>query len=240
MRQNLERGAKRMFELAERVEIAAKLTAMGLPLFLIRPNDKRPLHAGWQKDATTDFETVREWLQLNPEANLGVATGGDSRLLVVDIDPRHNGDKSLVTLEATHGEFPRTLTVKTGGGGHHLYFSLPNGVSANNTAGTLAEGIDTRGSGGYVVAPGSNHESGGVYTVERDSETLAVVPNWLLQQLQNARTRKSNNDTSNSPRPSTQFAEGHRNADMFSLAGFLRHKGAEEKGNSGRIAWCER
>src|SRR2546426_3381136 len=50
----------------------------------------------------------------------------------------------------------------TGGGGLHFYFRWP-GFAVSNSAGKLGGGLDVRGNGGQVVAPGSRHKSGAIY-----------------------------------------------------------------------------
>lgn len=54
--------------------------------------------------------------------------------------------------------------MKTGGGGYHFYFRTEN--STGNKANVLP-GIDIRGDGGFVVAPGSKHKSGKYYVIEK-------------------------------------------------------------------------
>ena len=56
--------------------------------------------------------------------------------------------------------------MKTGGGGLQKVYRLPNGLIVPNRVG-LAPGIDTRGEGGYFLAPPSVHASGGLYGCER-------------------------------------------------------------------------
>ena len=76
------------------------------------------------------------------------------------------GADELLKLEHRFGALPATVTAVTGTGGHHLYFRLPNFAGApviKNTASALAAGIDTRGEGGYVVAPPSIHPNGNPY-----------------------------------------------------------------------------
>ncbi len=87
-----------------------------------------------------------------PEANVGVATGDG--LVVLDVDPRHGGDRSLIELEEGHGDVV-TLAARTGGGGVHLY--LEGDLPARNS---FRPGLDLKGSGGFVVAPPSLHKSG--------------------------------------------------------------------------------
>src|SRR5688572_22199372 len=50
------------------------------------------------KEATTDASTVRRWFTQKPSANIGIATGTSSHLMVLDIDPRHGGNESIKQL----------------------------------------------------------------------------------------------------------------------------------------------
>lgn len=115
---------------------------------------KQPL-TKWGKGAhgqraTTDPDVIRRWWKRWPEAGVGIACG-PSELIVLDVDGEA-GAFTMESLEQKLGRLPTTLTVLTPRG-RHLYFKtsedLPNSASA------LGEGIDTRGVGGYVVAPPS-------------------------------------------------------------------------------------
>src|SRR5262245_43844074 len=77
------------------------------------------------KDATLDQRTIKAWFQRQPKANLGIATGGALRLLVVDIDPDVGGEDSLAKLVLEHGELPATVEVTTPRGGRHVYLLVP-------------------------------------------------------------------------------------------------------------------
>lgn len=112
------------------------------------------------KDASRNPHLVRAWWKKWPNANIGVATGLASGLVVVDIDPRNQGDLDLEELEARHGKLPDTPMSLTGGGGQYYFFACPEEGFA---PGKLAGGIDIKADGGYVVLPPSNHASGGVY-----------------------------------------------------------------------------
>lgn len=85
---------------------------------------------------------------------------------------------------AAHGEEVHpTLTIRTPRGRHYVY-TLPDGCPAPNTIKQLGPKLDTRGEGGYVVAPHSPHVSGGTYTIETDMDPqpapLALVT-WLTE-----------------------------------------------------------
>ena len=86
-----------------------------------------------------------------------------SNLTVVDADASDGkpGVVNLSTLAAPHGGLPSTLRVKTGGGGLHLYFQYSDALRTGSDV--LAEAVDVRNDGGYVIAPPSNHVSGGRY-----------------------------------------------------------------------------
>jgi hypothetical protein len=131
---------------------AAELDYMerGWPVLPLVPRGKVPLVRHGLKDASTDRGQVEEWRRRWPRANIGVVTGPASGLLVIDLD----GDEGLgswARLEATHDAVV-TLEASTGGG-VHLLLRYPAGVELGNTAGRLGDGIDTRGRGGYIVAP---------------------------------------------------------------------------------------
>ena len=127
------------------------------------PRTMKGLH-----DASTDPEQIRKWWGIWPAANIGIATGreipGGGYLAVLDIDPRNDGDSSVEELEQKHGPLPVTVTVRTGGGGWHHYFSSPEPVRSRKD---LAPGIDLKAVGGYVVAPPSVHASGSLYEWKR-------------------------------------------------------------------------
>ena len=123
---------------------------------------KHPRIKQWQQDASTDAETIRRWWRRWPSANVCIATGSTSGIVVLDVDPRHGGAESLETLEREHGPLPKTPTVLTGGGGLHHYFAHPGKRVPNKVS--VFPGIDIRGDGGFVVAPPSRHVSGKEYS----------------------------------------------------------------------------
>ncbi|TYL92730.1 hypothetical protein FXB40_23860 [Bradyrhizobium rifense] len=121
---------------------------------------KHPMTPRGVKDATKDRKVIKQWWTESPDANIGIATGQISNLVVVDVDGKE-GKKSLAQLFKKHGKLPRTPKVTTGNGVH--YYLRPGDKSVPNSVGRLGKGIDIRGDGGYVVAPGSVHRSGKLY-----------------------------------------------------------------------------
>jgi P4 family phage/plasmid primase-like protien len=153
---------------------------------------KHPRTAHGRNDATTEETKIREWFARWPDSNYAIATGMESRLLVLvlDIDPRHGGDTELARLEAAHGALPATFTVLTGGGGRHLYYRRPASVAGVKIPSRPLpgySGIDVLADGGGAIAPGSRHASGNLYRVEPDSsreltELPAAVVDLIVRQ----------------------------------------------------------
>ncbi|HVU66678.1 MAG TPA: bifunctional DNA primase/polymerase, partial [Ktedonobacteraceae bacterium] len=117
---------------------------------------KHPRTKNGVKEATTDEAQIRAWWSYWPTANIGIATGiaqgATSGLFVIDVDT-HKG-ATLADLEGCDLSVLLTsLTARTGNGGYHFYLSTDERLS--NTCDHLARFVDTRGEGGYVVAPPS-------------------------------------------------------------------------------------
>jgi len=168
------------------------------------------------KNATLDESVVKNWC--SQSINIGIATGVDSCLAVLDVDPKNGGDKSLRQFN-----IPRTLEVITGSGGRHIYFKCPQGNEVRNSAGTLGDGLDTRADGGYVVAPPSLHSSGRQYRWKIDPRAIepAGCPGFMLIRDNNSKTEQLSSDD---PIP-----QGKRNSTLASLAGSMRRKGFSSK-----------
>ena len=78
---------------------------------------------------------------------------------------------------------PVTFTVTTGKG-RHVYFRQPPGGPLGNSIGALAgRGMDVRGSGGFVVGPGSVHYTGARYSTVNAAVPVAPAPGWLAGAL---------------------------------------------------------
>ena len=137
-------------------------------------NGKKPATQNGWKDATTDPHVIVGWFAGSPH-NVGIATG-PSGLLVVDTDT----DEALEWWIAQNP--PRTAVATTGRGQHWYY----RAEGARSTAGTLAPHVDTRGLGGYVVAPPSRHpETGALYAWQDlyNGAGVEAAPPWLLNSL---------------------------------------------------------
>ncbi|TWT86587.1 hypothetical protein Mal64_34140 [Pseudobythopirellula maris] len=184
--------------------------------------DKKPATPQGFKDATKN-PTVFE-RQFKGGCIVAVATGETSEVLVLDVD-MPGGDESLKELEAQNGSLPATVTATTPRGGRHYYFRMPVGKDLRCSVGKIADKIDIRANGGYVLAPPGKTKSGGYeWVTDRspDEASFAEPPEWLVDLIEKSdSTAPSEYD---SPGGET-IAEGSRNSTLASLAGSMRRRG---------------
>lgn len=162
-------------------------------------------------------EQVDEWWRRWPDANLAVVTGAVSGVVVLDVDPRHGGDRALAEMELRFGALPPSPEVCTGGAGRHLWFRAPPAPVASRP---LEPGLDVKGEGGLVIVPPSMHASGRRYrwAAGRDPDALplAAAPAWLAVPPPG---RGSPATGGGAPPPARTAAERDEFAALWSLAG---------------------
>ena len=134
-------------------EQLARLAGEGMRLFPLRPFKKEPYaDFSWPRLATADLATIEEWADVYASTNWALATGPESGVFVIDVDP--DGLATLKKLLKQHGkEWTNTRVVKTPRG-LHLYFRWNDQYPVRSLT-DVRPGIDLRGQGGYVVIPPS-------------------------------------------------------------------------------------
>lgn len=190
-----------------------------------RTPGKHPASKNGIKDASLSHESLDKWAFADPPYNIGIATGQKSGLVVLDVDTRNGGDKTLADLEAKYGKLPPTKTVITGSGGRHYYFKYPDGVTKiKSVAGALGQGLDIKADGGYVIAPPSRHISGDIYRWEDETfdYPLAELPKWLLSLIITEQPSPNGHKLYKDVLNGKEIPEGQRNNTLTSLAGKLR------------------
>lgn len=137
--------------------------------------DKQPLLGEWKplQSRRATEEEILGWIEYYGDTNWAIITGATSGVVVLDIDSQE-GERAAEAMG-----LPETVVVSTAHG-RHLYFRHP-GHLVPNWAKRLP-GMDFRGDGGYVIAPGSVHPTGVVYEWIESIEDveLAEMPAWLL------------------------------------------------------------
>lgn len=198
----------------------------GLRVFPLRHGSKLPMLEGWQDWATTEKWQIEKFAASNTDCNWGIYCGG-SGVFAVDLDVKDgkNGIEEWSKLTSANPTAD-TLAFRTPTGGIHLIF---RGME-RSTASSLAPGIDTRGQGGYIVAPGSllvDKASGdevGRYTVTSE-QPIEPLPAWISSTFGTRKEplkRPEGQDTLDS------IPSGERDNTLARWAGSLRSAGLEE------------
>jgi hypothetical protein len=130
----------------ECLNAALALAMSGLPVFPCTAT-KAPACPGGFKTATCAPDAVLEIFTRYPSPLIGVRTGSDSRLSVLDLDAKH--PEARAWWSEHRSCLPVTRAHRTRSGGLHLLYEHCSGVKC--TAGKIAPGVDTRGEGGYII-----------------------------------------------------------------------------------------
>ena len=200
----------------------------GFSVIPIRP-DKKPF-IKWESYQATKAtpEEIKSWFTKWPNAMIGICTGEISGLLVVDCD---NEDAYQKIQDLLPDSFV-TCIAKTPRG-YHIYLIYPKDQQISNAAGIMP-GVDVRGQGGYIIAPGSVNTEGKAYTWLKglgiDDVALAPVPCELTRALFNNNINKYYRGHDDTLTTSADFfTAGRRDEDVFSLANALVKSKLSEK-----------
>jgi hypothetical protein len=150
-------------------QVALDLAAHGVRVFPCRPADGPPDNDGhpkwrakqpmprvkWTVQATTDPLIINAWWFATPDALVGMPLE-PLGILILDPDQHPGAPDGIAAYNALAVKYPELLNapyVQTPQGKHYLFEQTvpPHG----NGEGTLPPGINVRGKGGYVIAPGT-------------------------------------------------------------------------------------
>lgn len=176
-----EQGMEQPISMAE---VALKYARMGFHVFPLAENGKIPLKASHGLlDATTDPLLIEAAWSSNANLNIGLRTGKESGIIVVDIDPRNNGNEHFDQLQRRYGRCASTLLVRTPRGGIHRYYQHPKDQEYGSPIGLDGlSGIDVRSEGAYVLLPPSTLFAGKAqYKWVKEDFPIAKTPDWLLK-----------------------------------------------------------
>lgn len=173
---------------AEMTKWAGYYFARGWNVLPCKPGEKRPAvsyRRWWEARAPADLVARHECSAIQ------VMLGRAWRLMVVDLD----GPAAVEWWDRNHSaRTPRTWITHSGGGGRHVWFSLPPDLPRRLPKGTLWTDGEKHSAaerlcdGSLVVAPPSIHsKSGNIYRylgASHSPKTVplpAVAPGWLLR-----------------------------------------------------------
>jgi P4 family phage/plasmid primase-like protien len=147
---------------------------------------KTPLHNDWT-NREYKRDAYKGWIENGYNIGLRIA----ANQVIIDLDPRNYKGEDCETLIAElFGFFDfEELTwelpvVRTGGGGWHIYCTLPENVDYSLLRETIEElpGVEFKRKGRQVLCAGSKHPSGEYYNWENEAEP-AVLPEDILAKI---------------------------------------------------------
>jgi hypothetical protein len=196
------------------------------------PNHPRGKHPTipWGDKATAKDGVISAHFY-GQQRNIGIHCG-KSGLLVIDEDELGELDR----FAADHGvQIPETSTTTTADGKHYYFADTEGGALGNKEGAFGSYKINIRSGNGYVVAPGSVHETGVVYTLN-GVRTIAPLPAWIPDAIRNPKQSSSSTSSSDgTPTSADLFSGGfklpdvihhpHRHNTLIQYAGSLRGRG---------------
>lgn len=170
------------------VDYAREYLSKGYSFFPCEEGEKRP-KLRWKEyqERFPTEEEIERWFLDDPASNIAVVTGRISNLIVVDIDPRHGGESFRPRLGLDQ------YTATTGGGGWHYWYSYSDALS-RNSAGRIP-GVDTRGDGGYVIAPPSRTTGRYSFRTGEAPHERAKLDDSIMAQLVGPELRRKDQHT---------------------------------------------
>ena len=207
---------------------ALEYTARGWHVFPAPPGAKKSHIAGkygngtrWS--ATADPAQIRKHWKRWPDANVGIACGLTSGLLVIECDTPEGHDvdgvAQMMQLIATHEPLPDTIEALSPSGSWHIYFRYPETADLRNSTSQIAPGVDVRGEGGMVIGvPSVKPGKAQPYRWKNPPGLfeLADCPAWLL-----GLCKPKEKDPSPEFRPQIDVGVSHRTADLAEVEELL-------------------
>lgn len=161
---------------------------------------KHPRTQNGLKDATINPAVIQSWWSASCEgSNIAIATGAISGFFVVDVDVKHDGLRAWETYKDDHHfDDYETVAQQTPSGGKHVFYKMPAEGKVVTKTNVLANGIDIRGDGGYIVAAPS---AGYKYVDDQALGNCPIneAPEVLINQVIKAMTKPTVDNASPLP-----------------------------------------
>jgi hypothetical protein len=180
------------------LQSALRHAAAALPVFpalIIKRGDKwvkKPAIEGWQTGACSNEAQIRAWWKIFPHAVPGIELSR-AGLIVLDPDQHPgapNGTEAFERIVHDIGGLPPGCPLTDTPAGSHYFFAQPPGMALGNSEGALPAGINVRGVGGFIVAPGAIRSDGAIYQPQEGAPllteayragTIPVLPPGLVR-----------------------------------------------------------
>lgn len=149
--------------------IVKKLRDQGVNVIPVHPKSKRPT-VEW-----TQYQNEKYTDDIPEGYNYAVIGGAISNnLVIIDID--HVDDESILN-KIIPDALNKTLVVRTGGGGYHIYLFLKNGGLKSFKFDADGVHYDIQSEGKIAIAPGSIHETGNEYKIISSTDFINPISN---------------------------------------------------------------
>ena len=231
-----------------KVPFAEKYLGMGfglIPLISTKTGEKNsgktPARKGFLNNPIKSREVAQSWWA-DKDFNIGIVTGEQSGVVVLDIDHPEIFDQFLTK----HPECRNTLIVRRDNAPEwrcHYYFKLETYVPESKTIQSTGWG-DILSNGKYVVAPPSLHYSGGVYAIVNDVEPLPFQEEymadllWAPQQKKKKAAKEKDIAIANFE---SGIPEGERNTTLFNRIQRMRNQGYSRKeAEEAALEFCQK
>jgi hypothetical protein len=175
-------------------DTAVRLAEAGLYVFPCKIGKTPARGFRWQQWAANDPAEIGEmwnWYGANcaPAIHLGPCG-----LVVVDLDCKPGKPDGVAAFDALLNEHGADISscpiVETPSGGYHVYFTQPDDIALNCRKGWFeGKGIDIKGDGGYVLAPGAVLDDGTYYEQASGPSLLdaPVIFPWIVDLIEAGR-----------------------------------------------------
>jgi hypothetical protein len=166
-------------------DVALELARLGIRIFPCK-EDRTPAVKQWEEAATSDVSKMDGWRT----ASIPAIPPGIQGLVVIDCDRHKRGEDGVSAFQALCSRYEIALenafAVDTPNSGRHYYFTTRTAYS--NSDDLLPDGVNVRGVGGYVMAPGATLPDGRAYRVVSGTwATIPALPSALATFLQERR-----------------------------------------------------
>lgn len=197
---------------------------------------KKP-YISWKAYQTVlpTVEEITAWWTKWPKAMIGVVCGELTKLYGIDCDTEESFQRIQEMLPDTFA----TPMLKTPRGGHHFWVKCSNGTRLRSLSAVLPN-IDTRGEGGYLIAPPSKNEHGQVYQWEEGlsvwDEAPQELPSSIVTSLRGGIIRGGNQEayTTQDYKDYTILHKGNRDQDLFRI-GMALADGKYKRGDIAQV-----
>ena len=168
--------------MASKRDVLLHYCNLGLHLFPVRKDTKRPAIRDNLNQASVDIDQLMEWDKKFPDCNWAVSCA-KSGVVAVDIDHNHGGMEAWEALITKEGE-PDTLKAISGSGGLHYVFKADR---SKKYRGKIQRGLDIKYNGYILVYPSKHERTGNFYkwtNFGTKSNNLSSPPLWLADLIE--------------------------------------------------------